>query len=60
MRVKMLAGLSGPAINLVPGDEHDFPDDEAVRFIQAGFAVPVGQKIERAVKKPVETRKRKK
>ena len=50
----MLVGLSGPTITLSPGDEHSFPDDEALRFIQAGFAVPVTeQKTERAVKKPV-------
>lgn len=56
----MLVGLSGPAINLRPGDEAEFADDEAVRFIKAGFAVPVAPPMERAVKAPVETRKRKK
>lgn len=55
----MLVGLSGPTITLVPGDEHDFPSDEAQRFIVAGFAVPVAEvRIEHAVKKrPKETRK---
>jgi len=53
----MLVGLSGPTINLAPGDEADFADDEANRFIEAGFAAPV-TKIERAVKIPArETRK---
>lgn len=55
----MLVGLSGPATNLSPGDEYDFPNDEALRFIEAGFAVPVVEiQRERAVKKPI-TEKRK-
>lgn len=62
MKIKMTVGLSGPTITLSPGDEHDFPQDEALRFIAAGFAVPVaGDKIERAVDAPiVETRRAKK
>jgi hypothetical protein len=58
MRVRMLAGLVG-GIHLVPGDEAEFADAEAIRLIDAGFAVPVAAPIERAVKKPVEKRKRK-
>lgn len=60
MLVKMLVGLSGPTYSLGPGDERDFPQAEAVRLVDAGFAVPVaGQKIERAVAAPVfEKRKR--
>ena len=57
MRVRMVVGLSGPAINLIPGDEADFPDDEALRLVQAGFAVAVAP-IERAVKAPSERRKK--
>lgn len=54
MLVKMLVGLSGPAYSLGPGDERDFPQAEAVRLVDAGFAVPVAeQKIERAVAAPV-------
>ena len=41
----MLVGLSGPTITLMPGDEADFPQAEAIRFIEAGFAVPVGEQI---------------
>jgi hypothetical protein len=59
MRVRMLVGLSGPHILLAPGDEAEFPDAEAVRLCDRGFAVPVAAPIERAVKKPVEKRKRK-
>ena len=55
----MLVGLSGPHILLAPGDEAEFADAEAIRLIDAGFAVPVAPKIERAVKAPVERRKRK-
>lgn len=61
MKIKMLVGLSGPAITLGPGDDADFPQDEALRFIAAGYAIPLTEKIiERAVQKPVrETRKAK-
>lgn len=38
---------------LEPGDERDFPQDEAIRLIKAGFAVPVvTPEIERAVLPP--------
>lgn len=58
----MLVGLSGPTITLSPGDEHDFPRDEALRFIEAGFAVPVGEQIieTAAVAPQAERRTRKK
>lgn len=59
MRVKMLVGLSGPSTCLVPGDLAEFADAEAIRFIDAGFAVPAMPEVERAVKKPAEKRKRK-
>ena len=50
MNIRMLVGLSGLAYLLQPGDERDFPQDEALRLISAGFAVPVAEiKIERAV-----------
>jgi hypothetical protein len=39
MLLKMTAGLSGPEFNLKPGDKHEFEDAEAVRLIEAGFAV---------------------
>lgn len=59
MRVRMLVGLSGPAINLIPGDEADFPQAEALRFVDAGFAVPVAEpKVERAVKPTRKVEKR--
>jgi hypothetical protein len=53
MLIRLLVGLSGPAFSLGPGDERDFPQAEAVRLIEAGFAVAVlDRKTERAVKKP--------
>ncbi|MBB6193207.1 hypothetical protein FHS51_003463 [Sphingobium wenxiniae] len=54
----MLVSLSGPAICLSPGDEHDFSQDEAAALIEAGYAVPVvPDKIERAIaRKPAEQR----
>lgn len=41
MLVRMLVDLSGPGLLLHPGDEHDFPQDEAIRLVSAEFAVPV-------------------
>lgn len=50
MRIRLLVGLSGPAYSLGPGDERDFPQGEAIRLIQAGYAVPVaGDVVERAI-----------
>lgn len=54
MRIRMLTGLSGSAFSLAPGSERDFPDDEAIRLIEAGFAVPVAApNHEKAVSEPV-------
>jgi hypothetical protein len=50
MNIKMLVGLSGNEYSLSPGDERDFPEKEAIRLIDAGFAVPATEeKVERAV-----------
>lgn len=61
MLVKLKVGLSGPAYSLGPGDEREFPENEAIRLIEAGYADPVGAPpIERAVVVPtVERRGRK-
>lgn len=61
MLIRLTTGLSGSEFNLGPGDERDFPSDEAVRLIAAGFAVPVAEeKIERAVVAPAPERRAKK
>lgn len=39
----MTVGLSGPAFNLMPGNEHDFDEAEALRLIERGYAVPVAE-----------------
>lgn len=54
----MLVQLSGPSMALEPGDEREFPQEEAIRLIGAGFAVPaVNSLIEKAVlSAPAETR----
>lgn len=53
MLVRLLVGLSGPAYSLSGGDERDFPQDEALRLIAAGYAVPSsGKHAETAVKLP--------
>jgi hypothetical protein len=41
MRVKLVVGLAGSTISLKPGDEAEFPRDEALRLIESGAAVPV-------------------
>lgn len=58
MQVEMLVGLSGPTYTLDPGDRREFPQDEAVRLIEAGYAIPVSERqIERTVADPIiETR----
>jgi hypothetical protein len=59
MLVRMVVGLSGPAISLSPGDEAEFPQAEALRLVEAGYAVPVAKaKIERAVKPTRKVEKR--
>jgi hypothetical protein len=51
--IRMTVDLSGPGVLLAPGDEREFPQDEAVRLIAAGFAVPVAASdVELAVKSP--------
>lgn len=50
MLVRMLVGLSGNKYSLGPGDRHDFPQEEALRLIEAGYAVPAAEvELERAV-----------
>lgn len=58
MLVRMMVDLRGPAMSLEAGDEHEFPQDEAIRLIKEGFAVPVVKsEVELAVKEPpTETR----
>ncbi|WP_455918847.1 hypothetical protein [Ensifer canadensis] len=61
MRIKMLVGLAGNEYSLAPGDERDFPDGEAIRLVEAGYAVPaVAEKTEQAVVQPVPERRTKK
>jgi len=59
MRVKMLTSMTNGLNN---GDEADFEQAEALRLIEAGFAVPVATKaLEKAAKaSPQETRPAKK
>lgn len=55
MKIKMLAGFSGSDFSVSPQEETDrFSDAEAIRMIEAGYAVPVDvPSSEKAVKKPV-------
>lgn len=58
MRIRMQTSIAGPGISLQPGDEHDFPTDEAIRLCKSGAAVPVEAiALERAVTTPVAERR---
>jgi hypothetical protein len=61
MLIRMTTSIAGAGFDLHPGDERDFPRDDALRLIAAEYAVPVAeQHIERAVnfEPAVEARKR--
>jgi hypothetical protein len=61
MKIRMLVGLAGSEYSIGPGDEREFPDKEAIRLIDAGYAVPVAEKAaERAVAEPALERRGKK
>ncbi|NTG67275.1 hypothetical protein EXN67_01500 [Rhizobium rhizogenes] len=61
LNIRMLVGLSGNEYSLSPGDEREFPQNEAIRLIEAGYAVPVAEdKVERAVAQIVAERRSKK
>jgi len=59
MKIKLTTGLAGAECK-APGDPHECDQAEAIRMIEAGFAVPYDDtpaKKEKAVKKPpAETR----
>jgi hypothetical protein len=52
----MLTGLSGPDVNVLPGEEHECTQAEGRRYIAAGLAEPIvaakGAGAEKAVRKP--------
>lgn len=58
MKIQMVVGLSGNEYSLSPGDVREFPDAEAIRLIEAGYAVPVAEEtVERAVIAPAQERR---
>jgi hypothetical protein len=52
MRVRILTSMAGDPM-IEKDSEHDFPQDEAIRLIEAGFAVPVAEKPLRRLKSRV-------
>ncbi len=58
MRVRMLTGLSGPAYSLARGDEREFSDAEAIRLVEAGYAVPVADTGRETATRPAPPEKR--
>jgi hypothetical protein len=51
MRVRILTSMAGDPM-IEKDSEHDFPQDEAIRLIEAGFAVPVAEKSAETPEKP--------
>lgn len=62
MLIRLLVGLSGSAYSLGPGDERDFPQDEALRLVSAGYAVPSVEDVVETttVKRPAAERRTRK
>lgn len=59
MKIKLLVSLSGADAAFSSGVEYDWDNEDAVRLIEAGFAVPVAEiKIERAVATPAAERRK--
>lgn len=58
MKIRLTTSLAGPAYTLSPGDEKDFPEAEAIRLIEAGYAVPAEPEKETATKRPLAKEKR--
>ena len=57
----MITGMAGPGWTLSPGDVGTFDAPEAIRLIEAGFALPHPQDPpERAVKTPAAEKRGKK
>jgi hypothetical protein len=54
MRIKFLVCVSGPAFFARPKDIKDVETAEALRFIDAGYAVPVENSPEVTAVKPTE------
>lgn len=54
MKIRMLTSFAGSDFTVAAKEETErFSDAEAVRMIEAGYAVPVAElKVERAVKRP--------
>ena len=49
MIVRMLTSVAGVDFSVAPGQEIDFPDETAKRYLEAGMAEPVRQaKVEKA------------
>ncbi|MER9310092.1 hypothetical protein NKI51_12340 [Mesorhizobium australicum] len=59
MKIKLLVSLAGAHNAFNAGAEPDWDDEDAIRLIDAGFALPVSEtKIERAVATPAAERRK--
>ncbi|ESX78249.1 hypothetical protein NKI98_21635 [Mesorhizobium sp. M0222] len=59
MKIKLLVSLAGAQNAFSAGTETDWDDEDAIRLIDAGFALPVSEtKIERAVATPAAERRK--
>jgi hypothetical protein len=59
MKIKMLTSMAGADFALSVNEETDrFPDEEARRLLDVGYAVPVAeQEHEKAVKRPAKEKR---
>lgn len=59
MKIKFLVSMAGSEWAYSPGQVAEIEQAEAVRLVEAGFAVPVVDAAETAVVKPAEKRGKK-
>jgi hypothetical protein len=57
MLVRFLTSISGHGVNHLPGEEVNWPDKEAKRYIERGMAEPVAKDEKPAGKKAPASRK---
>jgi len=58
MKIRMLTSIAGAGFSRGPGEEWDTDDKQAIRLINAGYAVPVVEKVvETATLQPVVERR---
>ena len=58
MKIRMLTSIAGAGFSKEPGEEWETDDKQAIRLIEAGYAVPVAETVlETATRQPVAERR---